>query len=212
MRASRRALFRSTSKAQSDGNGMGILEILVTLLEDLYTDDRQAVPLLETIAIVMEQTIELEGDNGHKLPTRQLWNVVRKAHFKSTNIRKLEAAVRIYAALARQGDMGRNGLCKLRDLLLHPYPSVSSSSLDFNQQGDRTVRHAFMLTVLRADQKRSCRRTVPRVTERTAQDTGLVTSAKGAEGASQIAEQGCHGIGQDLRPTSLPRFDHLKAP
>ena len=104
---------------------MRILDILVTLLEESYTDDRQAIPLLEAIALVIEQTSEMSGNNAQALSARKLWNVVRKAHFKSTNLRKLEAAVRIYAALAAHGEMRKNGLAKLRDLLLHPYPSVS---------------------------------------------------------------------------------------
>jgi tubulin-specific chaperone D len=96
---------------------------LVTALEDSYTDERQATPLVETIAFVLEQ--QMDRQEECQLPAQRIWNVVRKAHFKSTNIRKLEAAVKIYASLAIQGDMRRKSLGKLEDLLLHPYPNVS---------------------------------------------------------------------------------------
>jgi tubulin-specific chaperone D len=119
---------------------MRALETLVTLLEDSYLDDRQATPCLETIAFVLEQSSELEGHIECTFPARRIWNVVRKAHFKSTNIRRLEAAVKIYGALAVQGDIRRNTLGKLKDLLLHPYPSVSRrSGTDENTSGDLTV-------------------------------------------------------------------------
>lgn len=125
MRLSRLALVRTVSGSFP---GMGVAEVLdtlVTLLEDTCTDDRQATPILETIAFILEQHVGEERGSGSKIPARKLWNIVRKAHFKSTNIRKLEAAVKIYEALAVQGDMRRNALTKLRDLLLHPYPTVS---------------------------------------------------------------------------------------
>lgn len=122
MRASRHALFRSIFESLPDVPVARIIEVIVNLLEGSYMDDRQAIPLLETTALIMEQATGIAEET---LPTRQIWNIVRKAHFKSTNIRKLEAAVRIYAALAVQGDMRKNGQGKLRDLLLHPYPRVS---------------------------------------------------------------------------------------
>jgi tubulin-specific chaperone D len=125
MRVSRAALIHSTVNGTLKCGVVRIHETLVVLLEDSYTDDRQATPLLETIAFLMEQQIELGRMGGYKLPTRKLWNVVRKAHFKSTSIRKLEAAVRIYGALATQDDIRRHALRKLSDLLLHPYPTVS---------------------------------------------------------------------------------------
>ena len=128
MRASRFAIVRSITSNSTDSQTRRLLHVLVTLLEDLYTDDRQVTPLLETLAFVLEQQIELDVDIDCMLPSRKIWNVVRKAHFKSTNIRKLEAAVKIYGALAVHGDMWENALDKLRDLLLHPYPDVSCSS------------------------------------------------------------------------------------
>lgn len=124
MRVSRLALFDNMFRSPLDDRVTRILETLIALLEGSYKDDRQATPLLETIAFVLEQYTELGGGSGRKLPSMRLWNVVRKAHFKSTNIRKLEAAVKIYESLAVQGDMRKNALGKLNDLLLHPYPNV----------------------------------------------------------------------------------------
>jgi tubulin-specific chaperone D len=127
MRVSRLALVRSVASASPDFSMDKVLDTLTALLENSYTDERQATPLLETIAFVVEQHIELGGVLETELSSaRRLWNVVRKAHFKSTNIRKLEAAVKIYGALAAHGDMRKNALSKLGDLLLHPYPTVSN--------------------------------------------------------------------------------------
>ncbi|ERF72344.1 hypothetical protein EPUS_06100 [Endocarpon pusillum Z07020] len=130
MRVSRLTLIQSIVNASSDCRAGRVLEMLVTLLETLYTDERQATPLLETIAFLLEQGIEPGGEFGPRLSARKLWNVVRKAHFKSTNIRKLEAAVKIYGALAVREDIRSNALGKLRDLLLHPYPSIRKAAAD----------------------------------------------------------------------------------
>lgn len=124
MRVSRHALVSSTLKLLPVNQGMSVLGTLLILLEDLHTDDRQANSLLETIALVVEQHVELEGASEFTLPTRKLWNIVRKAHFRSTSIRKLEAAVKIYGVLAAQGEMRQNAIGKLKDLLLHSYPTV----------------------------------------------------------------------------------------
>jgi tubulin-specific chaperone D len=125
MRVSRLALIQSRSSASSNFSLDRVVDTLVALLEDSYTDERQATPLLETIAFVVEQHTEQGGGLQDESSARRLWNVVRKAHFRSTNIRKLEAAVKIYGALAAHGDMRKNALGKLGDLLLHPYPTVS---------------------------------------------------------------------------------------
>lgn len=151
MRASRRALTHSTFNAPLGLTPVRILDILVSLLEESYTDDRQATPLLEVIAMLIEQTSEMSGNEADALPARKLWKVVRKAHFKSTNLRKLEAAVRIYAGLAAHGEMRENGLAKLRDLLLHPYPSVSPLAVAFcqsHQGGPSSWYVLYMLTML----------------------------------------------------------------
>lgn len=127
MRFSRLAFVYSVLCCPQDCRVTKALETLANLLEGACADERQATPILETIAFVLEQHIgvEGEGESECKVPARKLWNVVRKAHFRSTNIRKLEAAVKIYGALAAQGEMRKGAVTKLRDLLLHPYPVVS---------------------------------------------------------------------------------------
>ncbi len=125
MRIARLALVDCISRNTSTSQVLSVLDTLVALLEDSYSDDRQATPLLETLAFVLEQFIDLEPGTECKLPTRKLWNVVRKAHFKSTNIRKVEAALKIYGALAIHSDLRVKALGKLIEMLLHPYPSVS---------------------------------------------------------------------------------------
>jgi tubulin-specific chaperone D len=55
MRVSRLALLNSFTEDSAYFGALQLQETLVSLLEDSYTDDRQAVPILETIAFVMEQ-------------------------------------------------------------------------------------------------------------------------------------------------------------
>lgn len=129
MHVSRAGLVREVLDVSRDGGKLGILETLVALLDDSLTDERQVTPILETIVFVLEQKIELLLENDGQWPIRKLWNLVRKAHSKSTNIRKLEAAIRIYGELATNSDTRRDALCQLRDFLLHPFPNVGCECL-----------------------------------------------------------------------------------
>ena len=121
MRVSRNALIRKIEE------GADMIRVLASLLEDGLADERQAAPILETIAFVMEQIEKPDSTNVYHVPVRKLWNVVRKAHFKSTNVRRLEAANRIYGTLAEYAELKHDAIGKLKSLLLHPYPTVSSS-------------------------------------------------------------------------------------
>ena len=52
---------------------------------------------------------------------------VQRCHYRSTSIPKLTMAVRIYSCLARHGEVHDEAICKLCQLLLHPFPSVSDA-------------------------------------------------------------------------------------
>jgi hypothetical protein len=47
--------------------------------------------------------------------------LIQKAHFKTGNFRKLEAAVKLYGALA---EVYPEALQKLSSMLLHPFPKL----------------------------------------------------------------------------------------
>lgn len=55
--------------------------------------------------------------------------LTQKAHFKSSNIPRLEAAVNVYTALSKEDSLRVETLKKLTAMLLHPYPRVSLAKL-----------------------------------------------------------------------------------
>lgn len=52
-----------------------------------------------------------------------------RAHFKSSNIHRLEAAIRVYASLARLDQLRGDVLKKMIGMLLHPFPTVCMSAI-----------------------------------------------------------------------------------
>lgn len=59
-----------------------------------------------------------------------LFMAVQKSHLKSASIPRIEAAVKVYAALRRIDAMRARATKKLRGMLLHPYPRVCSGVLN----------------------------------------------------------------------------------
>lgn len=51
---------------------------------------------------------------------------MQKAHFKTTNMARLEAAIKAYAPLCRLGHLRAEVLKKMVSMLLHPFPRVCS--------------------------------------------------------------------------------------
>lgn len=58
---------------------------------------------------------------------RSLYLLVQKAHYKTGNIRKLEAAVKMYGGLT---DVYPEALQKLTTMLLHPFPKIRNEVAD----------------------------------------------------------------------------------
>lgn len=58
---------------------------------------------------------------------RSLYLLVQKAHYKTGNIRKLEAAVKIYGGLS---EVYPEALQKLATMLLHPFPKIRNEVAD----------------------------------------------------------------------------------
>lgn len=58
---------------------------------------------------------------------RSLHITIQKSHFKSTNIRKLEAAAKAYGGLA---SIYPEALRKLTNMLLHPFPQIRAAVAD----------------------------------------------------------------------------------
>ena len=60
---------------------------------------------------------------------RTLLALVQKAHYKTTNVMRLHAAVDVYVALGQVEQVRHEVLKKLTSLLSHPFPKVISSLL-----------------------------------------------------------------------------------
>lgn len=58
---------------------------------------------------------------------RSLYLLVQKAHYKTGNVRKLEAAVKIYGGLI---EVYQEALQKLTTMLLHPFPKIRNEVAD----------------------------------------------------------------------------------
>lgn len=66
--------------------------------------------------------------SGRKFTDRRRWrafyNVIQRSHFKSRSVQKLEAVVKIYAALSEVAPLRDVAKTKLTAMLKHPFPKV----------------------------------------------------------------------------------------
>lgn len=102
---------------------------LIDLIRENISKDRLAVPTLEFVAFLFEAGM-LQRLRDQDFPWRRLFNEVRKAHFKSGNVRKIEAAVRIYAGLMAVPKVRADVQEKQCSMLLHPYPKIRNAAAD----------------------------------------------------------------------------------
>lgn len=117
------------------------IEDLVAILEKNLGDDRYAIPAMEISGFLLDSCFPLVAVGSetrfvftplltYKLCSnisyslRKLFVLVQKAHYKSSNIPRLEAAIRVYSALSRVPSTRMDALKKLTSMLLHPYPKV----------------------------------------------------------------------------------------
>lgn len=105
------------------------------LLQNLKTrqgQDRVVVPTLEIIAFLFHVGLFPRG--GDVVSLRSLCLQTQKAGYKTGNVRKLEACVKVYGAVAAIGDDSVNGVQEARKrlgaLLFHPWPRVRVMVVD----------------------------------------------------------------------------------
>ena len=106
-----------------------VANALTTLLSAHQSDDRVLIPILETIAFLLDFGILQRLHDGKSTGSppfrfRTLLSLVQKAHFKSTNTPKLAAAVNVYSGLLELSEIRIEVLTKLTSMLLHPFPSI----------------------------------------------------------------------------------------
>lgn len=112
---------------------LAALAILCTYLTDLLreniSNDRLAMPTLEFVAFLLEAGI-LQRLRDQDFAWKRLFTEVRKAHFKSGNVQKIEAAVKIYAGMMAVPRVRTEVQEKLCSMLLHPYPKIRNAAAD----------------------------------------------------------------------------------
>ncbi|KAK2858509.1 hypothetical protein FQN49_004661 [Arthroderma sp. PD_2] len=101
-----------------------IFASLLTILEENISDDRYAIPTVESFAFLLDncfnpEMLKLDSEN-----LRNLFRLVQKFHFKSTNIPRIEAALRVYYCLHSYDTMRKDVVSKMANMLLHPYPKI----------------------------------------------------------------------------------------
>jgi hypothetical protein len=140
--------------SDSDRNGRShlICVTLVELMRKHMTNDRILVPVMEVLAFLFDagvcvaaprdsytSTSTSSSATSGTAPVLTSWEtlffLVQKAHFKSNNVRKLEAAVKIYGGLAlvwegKELDVTKSPLGKLVSMLVHPFPRVRQCVVD----------------------------------------------------------------------------------
>ncbi|KAJ5817724.1 hypothetical protein N7447_007732 [Penicillium robsamsonii] len=133
VRASRSALtqfLNSQAQPRHQEILMVFLQDLSTILDDNLQDDRFAIPAVEFVAFLIDSYIPVIPEAlGPSF--RKLFTLVQKAHFRSANIARLEAAVKVYAALSRIDSLRDGVLKKMTGLLLHPFPRVRSCAAEY---------------------------------------------------------------------------------
>ncbi|KAJ5799803.1 uncharacterized protein N7518_001871 [Penicillium psychrosexuale] len=133
VRASRSALtqfLNSQSQSRRQEILMVFLQDLSTVLDDNLQDDRFAIPAVEFVAFLIDSYIPVIPEAPDP-SFRKLFTLVQKAHFRSANIARLEAAVKVYAALSRIDSLRGGVLKKMTGLLLHPFPKVRSTAAEY---------------------------------------------------------------------------------
>lgn len=107
-----------------------VISTLLNMLKENLSVDRVVVPTLETIGYLFDEGIVQHS----QISFMALFTQTQKAHFKSSNVRKLEAAIRIYGGLLDHFDDGsqeqKKVLVKLVSLLLHPILLIRNAVVD----------------------------------------------------------------------------------
>ena len=129
VRSSRAALiqFLNSHNPQTEPNVLvELLQVLSIALSNDIQDDRYAIPIIDIMAFLLDgyQSYIFAGQNESNPIFRRVFVLVQKAHFKTANIARLEAAIRVYAALSKIDNLRGDILKKLTSMLLHPFPRV----------------------------------------------------------------------------------------
>ncbi|KAL3472084.1 tubulin folding cofactor D C terminal-domain-containing protein [Aspergillus californicus] len=107
-----------------------IIQDLLLILNERLLDDRYAIPLIELSAFLIDSYVT-STPSFWDPSLKTVFIQVQKAHFKSSNIARLEAAIRTYAPLSRLEQVRGEVLKKLTGMLLHPFPRVRATTAEY---------------------------------------------------------------------------------
>nr|KAJ3417659.1 hypothetical protein HK105_000960 [Polyrhizophydium stewartii] len=106
-----------------------VLDALVQVFVAHHKDERVSVPVLETVDVLLNSAM-LTADDARQVV--HIFELTKTEVFKSKNVKKLAAAIKVFAGLAALVDAADEGVAavqtkSLKQLVLylaHPYPSV----------------------------------------------------------------------------------------
>ncbi|KZF23312.1 hypothetical protein L228DRAFT_282050 [Xylona heveae TC161] len=134
LRASRNSLAKFVYELSVEGGGYNLVEFCKDINQVIKTNlsnDRVLIPSLDVVSYLfdtgsLQRASEARGETGW----RALLSLVQKAHYKSTNMPKLSAAIQVYAGLGEIPAIKQESLSKLLSLLLHPFPLVRNMAAE----------------------------------------------------------------------------------
>ncbi|PGH14144.1 hypothetical protein AJ79_03262 [Helicocarpus griseus UAMH5409] len=132
VRASRFALLQyvnEQNEAQRGNTCVKLIEDWLSVLESDMEDDRYAIPAVEMIAFLLDICFSHSSPDLN-INYRKLFITVQKFHFKSANMSRMEAAIKVYALLWRMNVIRSDAMKKLTGMLLHPYPKIRTIAAD----------------------------------------------------------------------------------
>lgn len=103
-----------------------------SLLHQNLSNDRILIPTLESLGFLLEANLlgvtppvlEDKTPVEDNFNWRSILVLTQKAHYQSTNVQKLEAAIKVYAGLLDVDSLRAPVTKKLLSMLLHPFPKV----------------------------------------------------------------------------------------
>ncbi|KAJ5152356.1 Tubulin-specific chaperone D C-terminal [Penicillium capsulatum] len=118
------------------------LQVLSNALSDNLQDDRYAIPIIDLVAFLIDNFAMPSSDELDPI-FRETFTLVQRAHFRSSNIIRLEAAIRFYGALSSLEPLRQDVFKKLSGMLLHPFPRVRTCAAEylFTATDSETVKY-----------------------------------------------------------------------
>jgi hypothetical protein len=119
----------------SDDKRKLVCKALYQNLKAFQGQDRILVPTMEILAFLFNAGL---AQHGHGLDCKQLCLQVQKAGYKTGNVRKLLACIKVYGGVAATASIdepsaaaaGAEARKRLGALMLHPWPRVKSAVVD----------------------------------------------------------------------------------